>query len=259
MTQFTGKTIIITGASSGLGRAIAIRLGSAVADLWLTGRSQAELNVTASMVVDAGGPPPQTRAIDLAERGPLAALVAEAAGTSDHLFALINNAGLMFPEPVMQGSVDRWTAMLSVNVLAVLEGAQAAVAVMRTHGKPGHIINIGSVAARWEETGVYGATKKMVENITASLRGETEQDDIRVTTIVPGGFATQLARGFQAEQLATVQQSFVQQGIGPDGAGAHRLVSDPVHLANAVAYVLEQPIDINIQELVIRPPVATGV
>lgn len=259
MTDFSGKAIIITGASSGLGRAMAIRLGQAGADLWLTGRSQTELDATASMVVEAGGPQPHTRAIDLAERGPLADLIGEVAGAHDHLFALVNNAGLMFPEPIMQSSLDRWSAMLSVNVLAVLEGAQAAVVAMRGHGKPGHIINIGSIAARWEETGVYGATKKMVENITASLRGEVEQDDIRVTTIIPGGFATQLSRGFQPEQLATVQQSFAERGIGADGAGAERLVSDPVHLANAVAYVLAQPIEVNIQEVLIRPPVATGV
>lgn len=259
MSEFSGKAIIITGASSGLGRAMAVRLGRAGADLWLTGRSQTELDATASMVVEAGGPQPQTRSIDLTERGPLADLVGEVAGVHGHLFALVNNAGLMFPEPIMQSSLDRWNAMLSVNVLAVLEGAQAAVTAMRAHGKPGHIINIGSIAARWEETGVYGATKKMVENITTSLRGEIEQDDIRVTTIIPGGFATQLSRGFQPEQLATVQQSFAARGIGADGAGAERLVSDPVHLANAVAYVLAQPIEVNIQEVLIRPPVATGV
>jgi NADP-dependent 3-hydroxy acid dehydrogenase YdfG len=259
MSIFSGKAIIITGASSGLGRAMAIRLGAAGADLWLTGRSQAELDVTANMVVEAGGPRPQLRAIDLAETGRLGKLVEEAAQMSGHLFALVNNAGLMFPEPIMQGTPDRWSAMLAVNILAVLEGAQAAVTAMRGHGKPGHIINIGSIAARWEEGGVYGATKKMVEMITASLRGEVEQDDIRVTTIIPGGFATQLARGFMPEQLSTVQESFAKRGIGADGVGAERLVSDPVHLANAVAYVLEQPIDVNIQEILIRPPVATGV
>jgi NADP-dependent 3-hydroxy acid dehydrogenase YdfG len=259
MTEFSNKAIIITGASSGLGRAMAVKFGSLGADLWLTGRSQTELDVTAELVTQAGGPKPQTRSIDLLVRGPLGELVKEVAATHDHLFALINNAGLMYPEPVMQGSVDRWTDMISVNVLAVLEGSQAAVAAMRGHGKPGHIISIGSIAARWEEPGVYGATKKMVENITASLRGEVEHEDIRVTTIIPGGFATQLARGFRDEQLASVQKSFAERGIGEDGKGAERLVADPVHVANVAAYILLQPIDLNIQEVLIRPPVATGI
>ncbi|WP_179045380.1 SDR family oxidoreductase [Sphingobium lactosutens] len=251
------KAVIVTGASSGIGRAIAIELGKVGAELWLVGRNQAELDATAQMICDAGGPGAHTAPMDLRERGPLAALVEKVAGQHPHLFALINNAGVMYPEPILSGSVDRWQAMLDINVMAMLEGCKAAVEAMRIHARPGHLINVGSVQARFEVPGVYGISKQAVEAIGVSLREELEQDDIRVCTIIPGGFETQLARGFRQEELARVASSFESRGVAFGGDGAHRLVSDPQHIANIVRYVLEQPIDINFQEILIRPPVST--
>lgn len=254
---FAGKAIIVTGASSGIGRSIAVELGAAGADLWLIGRDKGELAVTAAMIHDAGGRPAQCVPMDLRQRGPLAALVASVAADHAHLFALINNAGVMYPEPILSGTVDRWQAMFDINVMAMLEGCKAAVEAMRGHGKPGHLINIGSVQARFEVPRVYGISKQAVEAIGETLRDELEQDDIRVCTIVPGGFATQLARGFQPEQLAAVATSFEQHGVAFGGPGTDKLVGDPQHIANAVRYVLEQPIGINLQEIVIRPPIST--
>lgn len=259
MTSFTGKAVIVTGASSGIGRSVAIELARAGADLWLVGRSADELAITAQMIADAGGPAATSVPLDLRSRGGLSKLVADVAAQHPHLFALVNNAGLMHPEPIMQGTVDRWQAMLDVNVMATLEGAKAAVEAMRAHGKPGHILNVGSVAGRWEEPGVYGASKKMVESIGASLRQETERDDIRVTTIIPGGFATQLARGFDPEQLAAVAGSFERLGIANDARSLAKVIGDPQHIAKVIRYVLEQPIEINFQEILIRPPIDTKV
>lgn len=258
MTQtFAGKAIIVTGASSGIGRSIAVELGAAGADLWLVGRDAGELAATAAMIRDAGGPDALCVSMDLRQRGPLAELIARVAAEHPHLFALINNAGVMYPEPILSGSVDRWQAMFDINVMAMLEGCKAAVEAMRAHGKPGHLINIGSVQARFEVPRVYGISKRAVEAIGETLRDELEQDDIRVCTIVPGGFATQLARGFQPEQLATVAASFEQHGVAFGGPGTDKLVGDPQHIANAVRYVLEQPIAINLHEIVIRPPIST--
>jgi NADP-dependent 3-hydroxy acid dehydrogenase YdfG len=252
-----GKAAIVTGASSGIGRSIAVELGRAGASLWLVGRNGDELAATAAMIRDAGGPEAQAAPMDLRERGPLAALVGEVATRHPHLFALINNAGVMYPEPILSGSVDRWQAMFDINVMAMLEGCKAAVEAMRSHAKPGHLINVGSVQARFEVPGVYGISKQAVEAIGVSLREELEQDDIRVCTIIPGGFETQLARGFREEELAHVASTFQNKGVSFGGEGAQRLVSDPQHIANIVRYVLEQPIDINFQEILIRPPVST--
>jgi NADP-dependent 3-hydroxy acid dehydrogenase YdfG len=162
-TPFTNRAIIVTGASSGLGRAIAVELGKAGAELWLVGRSPSQLNETARMIAEAGGPAAHCAPMDLRQRGPLEALVRQVAASHPHLFALINNAGVMYPEPFMEGTIDRWQAMLDINIMAMLEGSKAAVEAMRGHGKPGHIVNLGSVQGRFEEPGVYGITKKAAE------------------------------------------------------------------------------------------------
>jgi NADP-dependent 3-hydroxy acid dehydrogenase YdfG len=254
---FEGRAVVVTGASSGIGRVIAMDLARAGAQTWLVGRSQKDLDATAAMIAEAGGAAAHAEAIDLRQRGPLGALIERVAATHPYLFAVINNAGIMHPEPILSGAIDRWQAMLDVNVMAVLEGCKSGVEAMRRHGKPGHIINIGSVQARFEAPGVYGLTKQAVETIGTSLREELEEDNIRVATVIPGGFVTKLARGFAPEQLAKIAENFRLRGLDRGAPGTDRLVGDPQHVANAVHYILEQPIDLNIQEIIVRPPVST--
>lgn len=253
---FAGKAVIVTGASSGIGRVVAVELARHGADLWLVGRAQAELEVTARQIAAAGGPTAHIAPMDLQQRGPLARLIEEVGASHPHLFALISNAGVMYPEPILDGTIDRWQAMFDINVMAMLEGCKAAVEVMRAHGKPGHLVNVGSVAARFEVPGVYGATKRAVDLIGETLRQELELDDIRVVTIVPGGFVTQLSRGMLPETMARVVESAKRKGLERGGANSEKMMSDPQHIANIVRYVLEQPIELNIQEIVIRPPVS---
>jgi NADP-dependent 3-hydroxy acid dehydrogenase YdfG len=257
LKSFIDRAVIVTGASSGLGRAIALELGKAGADLWLVGRSAEELDATAKLITDAGGRPAHAAPMDLRQRGPLEALIKQVAASHSHLFAIINNAGVMHPEPILSGTIDRWQAMLDVNIMATLEGCKAAVEAMRKHGKAGHIINIGSVQARFEEPGVYGISKKAAEMIGDTLRAEIERDNIRVATIIPGGFNTQLPRGFTPESLANLGGNLERLGIDPTSPDMAKIVGDPQHIANAVCYILEAPIEINIQEMVVRPPIST--
>jgi NADP-dependent 3-hydroxy acid dehydrogenase YdfG len=254
---FEGRAIIVTGASSGLGRAIAVELGQAGAELWLVGRSAEELGATARMIAEAGGVAAHQAPIDLRQRGPLEALIKTVAASHKHLFAIINNAGVMYPEPILSGTIDRWQAMLDINIMATLEGSKAAIEAMRAHGKPGHVINIGSVQGRFEEPGVYGISKKAAEMIGETLHSEVEHDDIRVATVIPGGFNTQLARGFTPESLANLGGNLERLQIDPASADMAKIVGDPQHIANAVRYILEQPIGINIQEMLVRPPLST--
>ena len=255
--NFSGKAVVVTGASSGIGRVIAVELARHGADLWLVGRSKDELDATAKHVAEAGGPTAHVAPMDLQQRGPLARLIEEIGASHPHLFALISNAGVMYPEPIMSGTIDRWQQMIDINVMAMLEGCQAAVNVMRRQGRPGHLINIGSVQARFEVPGVYGITKRAVEAIGETLREELEGDDIRVATVIPGGFTTNLARGFLPESFANVAESFKSKGLEFGGPGTERVMSDPQHIGNIVRYIMEQPIELNIQEVVIRPPVST--
>lgn len=254
---FADKAIIVTGGSSGLGRAIALELGAAGAELWLVGKSGEALAETAQKIAAAGGRLANCAPMDLRERGPLEALIKQVASSHPHLFGMINNAGVMYPEPILSGTIDRWQAMLNVNIMATLEGCKAAIEAMRAHGKSGHIINIGSVQARFEEPGVYGISKKAAEMIGDTLRAEVERDDIRVATIIPGGFNTQLSRGFTTESLANLGGNLERLHIDPTSADMAKIVGDPQHIADAVRYILEAPTSINIREMVVRPPIST--
>jgi len=253
--DYKGRSGIVTGASSGIGRAIAQTLGAAGMELWLVGRSAAELELTAEAIDAAGGPLAHCVSMDLSERGALAALVNEVGEHHANLCALINNAGVMYPEPIIEADPERAYEMFMINVLAPLEGCRAAVQVMRKQGSSGHLINISSLAGQNDRYGAYSVSKAAVNQMGKALRKELEQDDIRVTTIIPGGFATQLARGFSEEYLARFVTAAEAVGFDPEGEDAQRILGNPQHVADTVLYVLEQPIDLNLEEITIRPAV----
>jgi NAD(P)-dependent dehydrogenase (short-subunit alcohol dehydrogenase family) len=250
---FPGRSGIVTGASSGLGRQIAQTLGTAGMELWLVGRSAAELELTAANIEENGGPEAHCVPMDLSERGVLAALIEEVGKRHPHLFALVNNAGVMYPEPTIEADPERSHEMFAINVLTPMEACRAAVRVMRRQGSPGHLINISSLAGRNDRYGAYSVSKAALNQLGRVLRRELENDDIRVTTIIPGGFATQLGRGFSEASMARFATAIAAVGFDPEGADAQRVLGDPQHVADVIRYVLEQPIDLNLEEITIRP------
>ena len=253
--KYSGRAALVTGASSGIGRTIAQRLGSAGMELWLVGRSSQGLEETAAAIKARGGGKTHCVPMDLQKRGELGALIERIGDSHSHLFAIINNAGIMHPETIMSGRMDRWQAMVDVNLLAPIEACQAAVRVMRRQRKPGHLINLSSISSRFENGGVYGATKLALEMIGRSLREELELDDIRVTTIVPGGFSTNLGRDVEPETWAAIGKNLQSKGLEMTGAHAQRLLGDPDYIAKAIEFVLDQPVDINVEHMKIRPPI----
>jgi NADP-dependent 3-hydroxy acid dehydrogenase YdfG len=255
MSNLSGKAAIVTGASSGIGRSIAVQLATTGLDLWLVGRSEAGLRETADMITTAGGKTPTCVALDIARPGELARLVAKVGQEHPHLFALINNAGVMHPEPVLDSDPASWRAMFDINVLAPIEGIQAATRVMRAHGKSGHLVNISSLAARTHNNGMYSASKAALESAAKALRKELERDDIRLTTIVPGGFVSQLSRGFKPETVELLVSNAMDMGFDLSSP-AEDVIADPAHVARVIEYVLNQPTNIHIEEIVIRPPVS---
>jgi NADP-dependent 3-hydroxy acid dehydrogenase YdfG len=251
---FEGKAAIVTGASSGIGRMIAHNLGAAGMELWLVGRSEDQLKETAGFVKDSGGLEPHCVSMDLSKAGELARLVKEVGSVHDHLFALVNNAGVMYPEPILEADFQRWHEMFAINLLTPMEGCQVAVCEMRKHGKPGHLINISSVAAKFDTCGAYGVTKSALSHMGSVLRHELEGDDIRVCTIAPGAFTTNLMRGFPPEIIERQQQKLSEANLDfNDPATAANYFSDPIHIANTVNYILQLPIELNVEELTIRP------
>ena len=253
---FSGRAAIVTGASSGIGRATAIALGKAGMELWLVGRSSEQLHITAQAIAQAGGPAGHCVALDLAEAGALAELVADVSQRHPYLFALINTAGVMYPEPVVDADPARWHEMFAINLMTPMEGCRAAVQAMRRHRRAGHLINVSSIAGRDDRYGAYGVSKAALSHLGRTLRKELEGDDIRATTIIPGGFATSLARGFDASSVARLQANMAALGIDANGPDGRKLMGDPERVADMVRYVLEQPIELNLEEITIRPAVS---
>jgi NADP-dependent 3-hydroxy acid dehydrogenase YdfG len=259
-----GRTAIVTGASSGIGRAIAIRLGEAGAHVFLAGRSEVALNEGCKSVEKAGGHATAV-AFDARDVKQVQQLVDRAVKATGRLDIMVNNAGLEFPSSIIDGDPERWREMLEVNVLALLVGSQAAIRAMRACGAAGHIVNISSVSGRSEASGVYGSTKWAVNSIATTLREELENDKIRVVNIMPGAVATNFARNFPPDVVRGIVSSLgINADIKPGGqlppevldqiAAAGKLfLASADDVARAVLFAVTQPIELNIFEMVVRP------
>src|SRR5580658_10414711 len=235
-----GHVAIVTGASSGIGRAIAIRLGGAGAHVFLSGRNESLLAEGARAAEAAGG---------------RATAIAGDARDVKQVQGLVDQA------VKRTGRLD----MLEVNVLALLVGSQAAIRAMRACGAQGHIVNVSSVAGRREASGVYGATKWAVNAIATTLRQELESDSIRVVNIIPGAVATNFARNFPPAVVAGIVNSLgIKADIKPGGhlapevldqiaANGKLFLAAADDIARAVLFAVTQPIELNIFEMVVRP------
>ncbi|HEV2169667.1 MAG TPA: SDR family oxidoreductase [Candidatus Binatus sp.] len=259
-----GRTAIVTGGSSGIGRAIAIRLGEAGAHVFLAGRTTSALAEGVKAVEHAGG---RGTAIvfDARDVKQIQSLVDKAVKATGRVDIMVNNAGLEFPSTIIEGDPERWREMLEVNVLALLVGSQAAVRAMRACGASGHIVNISSVAGRNEASGVYGSTKWAVNSIATTLRKELENDKIRVVNIMPGAVATNFARNFPPEFVKGIVSSLgINADIKPGSqlppevldqiaAAGKMFLASADDVARAVLFAVTQPIELNVFEMVVRP------
>ncbi len=264
--QLSGKTAIVTGASSGIGRAIAQHLGAEGATVYLVGRSQERLDAVKADIEKAGGkgvPFP----CDVRELTPLQAVVDKAVADTGGLHIMVNGAGLEhgFGQPFADSEPDDWREMVEVNILALLMGSKAAINAMRKSGSAGHIVNIGSVAGRREASGVYGATKAFVNSIGTTMRQELENDPIRVVQILPGAVLTNFGRHMPADivngllSAMGVDIKFETGQILPDEliekvqAGAKQAFASADDIARAVMYAVTQPTELNVYEIEVRP------
>ena len=260
-----GQTAIITGASSGIGLAIAKQLAMVGAHVFLVGRTAEPMEETKRAIKQQGGSASVMTA-DVRDPLQVEQIVATAVKQTGRLDVMVNNAGLEFPSTILDGKPEEWRAMLETNVLALLVGCQAAVMAMRECGAEGHIINISSVSAQRRNSGVYGATKHAVNVISASLRDELEEDDIRVTNILPGATATNFARNFPApfvEKMIEMSgteltpkrgEHYSAETLDEFAKNMKKNLCSADDIANAVVYVVSQPINVNVADIVIRPP-----
>lgn len=260
-----GRTAIVTGASSGIGLAIAEHLAEAGAHIFLAGRTTRAMDQTKSKIEEAGGKATVFTA-DLRDASEVQALVDAAVTATGRLDIMVNNAGLEYPASIMEGDPEEWRTMLETNVFALLVGCQAAVRAMRNCKAEGQIVNISSVSAQRRNSGVYGATKHAVNVISASLRDELEEDTIRVTNVMPGATSTNFARNFPkpfVDRIVKMSGMDIQTEPGEHlpretldalADNMKQTLCSPADVAKAVLYAVTQPIEVNIAEIVVRPP-----
>lgn len=240
MSEINGKVVIITGASSGLGEATAHRLAKNGAKLVLGARREDRLEALRDAIVEQGGEAIY-RVTDVTDRGQVEALAQEAKEAYGRIDVLINNAGLMPLSPLDQLKVDEWEQMVDVNIKGVLYGIAAVLPTMREQ-HAGHIINLSSVAGHvvFPSAAVYCATKYAVKALSEGIRQEGGEE-IRSTNISPGAVATELT--------TTISDPETAKGVGE----LYEMAIDADAIARAIAFAIEQPADVDVNEMIIRP------
>ena len=263
MGVLTGKTAVITGASSGIGRAIALRLGAAGGHVFAAGRRAEALADTVEAVAEGGGRATAVPA-DLRDPAAVQGLVDRAMAETGRLDVMVNNAGVSHRGTLTGGDPETWREMLELNVLALAVGSAAAARAMRACGAEGHIVNISSSASKVEVPGFYGATKTAVNAISDSLRRELQNDKVRVVNVIPGVTATNLARhhpelirGLAASLGQEIEPSagglFGDETLDQVAAAAGSVMAHPDDVARAVLFAISQPIEVSISEIAVQP------
>jgi NADP-dependent 3-hydroxy acid dehydrogenase YdfG len=244
MAVLSGKTVAITGASSGIGEATALVLARAGASVALGARRRDRIEALAQRIEDETGATAVALEVDVADEAQARAFVAGSAERLGRLDVLINNAGVMLLGPVESGDPDDWRRMVDVNLLGLLYCTHAALPIMREQGS-GDIVNISSVAGRFARAGsaVYNLTKFGVNAYSEGLRQEVTEGGIRVIVIEPGFVDTELQSHNKGAVLETLEGMREQLGE----------VLRPEDIANGIFYAVSQPPYVSVNEVLIRP------
>lgn len=235
----TSKIILITGASSGIGEATARHLAAQGHRVVLGARRTDRLEKLTAEIRAAGGSA-EYKTLDvtsLEDMQSFAAFAKEKFGPAD---VIINNAGVMPLSPLHELKVEEWNRMIDVNIRGVLHGIAAVLPDMQAR-KSGHIINLSSIGGHqvWPTCAVYCGTKFAVRAISEGLR--LENKDVRVTIISPGVVESELASTISDPATREAMDEFRKVALTPDA------------IARAVAYVIGQPADVDVNEIIIRP------
>ncbi len=238
--NISGKIVVITGASSGLGEATARHLSRAGAKLVLGARRIDRLEALAR---ELGFDTDAAVTTDVSQADQVKRLVDQAIKLHGRIDVLINNAGLMPHSPLERGKVADWEQMIDVNLKGVLYGIAAALPHMKTQ-MSGHIINVSSVAGHTVRPGgaVYSATKHAVRVISEGLRQEVKPYNIRSTIISPGAVATELPDSITEPDVAQGIHDFYEKFALPADT-----------FARMAAFAISQPDDVDVNEILFRP------
>ncbi|WP_213989463.1 SDR family oxidoreductase [Sodalis sp. dw_96] len=234
------KVVVIAGASSGLGEALARRLAKDGAKLMLGARRLDRLErLAGELSLDKEA----VLRTDVTRPEQVQALVDKAVALYGRIDVMVNNAGLMPHSLLERRKIDDWNKMIDVNLKGVLYGIAAALPYMKEQ-KGGHIINTSSVAGHKVRPGsaVYAATKTAVRVISEGLRQEVKPYNIRTTIISPGAVTSELADSITEDDVkANIKQFYEETAISADSFAA------------VVAFAISQPEEVDINEILFRP------
>ncbi|WP_246793831.1 SDR family oxidoreductase [Burkholderia perseverans] len=234
------KVVLITGGSTGIGAEAARHLAARGARVAVAARRRDRLDEVVAAIEAAGGEA-RAYALDVTDKHQVEAVAAAVVADFGRLDVLVNNAGLMPIRPMAEVNTDEWDAMIDVNLKGTLYGIAAALPRFLAQGS-GHVINLSSVAGIkvFAPGGtVYSGTKYAVRAISEGLRQEVGER-IRVTSIEPGAVDSDLKFSTSGTAQETVLE-FYRQAI------------PAASVARAIAFAIEQPDDVDINEIVLRP------
>jgi NADP-dependent 3-hydroxy acid dehydrogenase YdfG len=241
-SNIADKVVVITGASSGIGESTAKLLARHGAKVVMGARRKDRIDAVVKEISGAGGKAIGF-AVDVTKRAELEALIKGAVDSFGRVDVMVNNAGIMPIAPIKLLKVEEWDRQIDVNIKGVLYGVAAALPQMQKQ-KSGHIINVASVfGIKVFAPGgtVYSATKSAVRALTEGLRVELHAENIRCTMISPGAVATEIPESSSEEATRENLREFYKMAIPANS------------IASAIAYAIEQPPEVEIDEVVIRP------
>ncbi|MEW9676726.1 SDR family oxidoreductase [Lentibacillus sp. L22] len=232
MENITGKTAIVTGASSGIGAMTAQYLAGEGVNVVLAARRKDRLDHIAKLINDKGDGQAISVVTDVSKQSDVDALVQAAVEKFGQVDIYVNNAGAVLSSSIRSGDVKAWETMIDVNIKGVLYGVHAALPSMLERSA-GHIVNICSVSGHEiaKTSAVYSATKYAVRALSMSMEKELARTGVRVTNISPGMVDTEIS----------------------SDAPSDRKPLKPEDIARAIVYAVTQPAYVNVNEITVRP------
>jgi NADP-dependent 3-hydroxy acid dehydrogenase YdfG len=244
MSKLQNKVAVITGASSGIGEAVAYALSAEGAQVALLARRADKLKGVSETIKKRSGKEALVAVTDVADNASVTAAIAKVKETFGRVDILVNNAGVMYLGTVADAKVEDWKRMIDINIMGLMYSTHAVLPIMKAAGG-GDIINISSVSGRLvsARSAVYSATKFAVNAFSDGLRQEVYKDKIRITIIEPGAVETELTDHIPDPSVKDQIKSWVSSMTPLKGED----------IAAAVVYACSQPAHVSVNELMIRP------
>ncbi|MFJ9772541.1 SDR family oxidoreductase [Kitasatospora sp. NPDC101157] len=241
------RTAVVTGAASGMGAATARLLAANGARVALLARRTDRIEALAAEISGAGG---QALAVtaDITDQDSVdsaAAAVHDAYGPAD---LVVNNAGVMLPNPLAEGRIDEWTRMVDTNLtgaLRIVRAFTADLTAAAAEGRTADLVNVSSIASHvvFPDYAVYGATKAALTQLSAALRTELGPRDVRVSAVEPGLTDTELG--------GHIDNPALREQLGGMFAAIPALAAEDV--ADLIAYTVSRPRHVNLRHQVVLP------